>query len=50
MVGNESENAIDNILIVPRLVSTANPRGLIRGDGLGGKNRRELAHFKLLDR
>jgi hypothetical protein len=49
MVSNESENAIDDVLIVPRLVSTANPRGLIRGDGLGGKNRRELRHVKLLD-
>ena len=50
MVGNEPENAVDDVVIVPGLVGSANARGLVHGDNLGGKNRRELAHVKLLDR
>jgi hypothetical protein len=50
MVGNEPENAVDDVVVVPGLISTANARGLVRRDNLGGNNRRELAHFKLLDR
>jgi len=49
MVGDESENAIDDVLIVPGFVGTADARGLVHVDNLGGKNGRELAHFKLLD-
>jgi hypothetical protein len=50
MIGNEPEDAIDDVVIVPGLVGTANARGLVHGDNLGGNNCRELAHFKLLDR
>jgi hypothetical protein len=50
MIGNEPQNAVDNIVIVPGLVGTANARGLVHGDNLGSKNRRELAHGKLLER
>jgi hypothetical protein len=37
MVGNESENAIDDVLVVPGLVGTADARGFVHGDNLGGK-------------
>jgi hypothetical protein len=50
MIGNEPEDAVDYVVIVPGLVSTADARGLVHGDNLGGNNRCELAHFKLLDR
>jgi hypothetical protein len=50
MIGNEPEDAVDDVVIVPGLVDTANARGLVHGDNLGGKNRCELSHFKLLDR
>src|SRR5688500_6621550 len=49
MVGNEPENAVDDVVIVPRLISTANARGLVHGNYLSGKNCCELAHLKLLD-
>jgi hypothetical protein len=50
MVGNEPENAVDDIVIIPALVGAANARGLVHRDNMGGKNCCELAHFKLLDR
>jgi hypothetical protein len=49
MVGNEPENAVDDVVIIPGLVGAANARGLVHGDNMGGKNCCELAHFKLLD-